>query len=82
MVLEGGVESETSMGRAGTEASRAAGGFGSVAGGVGTLSDICLLTAAVAAAGWTDKRDGGLESWSVQPQPTPTPASSSEQTTT
>lgn len=49
--LDGGAESEASLDGAGCEASRAAGGFGSGASGVGTLSDICLLTAA-GAAGW------------------------------
>lgn len=52
-VLDGGAESEASLERAGAEASRAAGGFGSSGSGVGTLSDICLLTAA-GAAGWMD----------------------------
>lgn len=46
-------ESEASVERAGAEASWAAGGFGSSASGVGTLSDICLLTAA-GAIGWMD----------------------------
>ncbi len=56
-VLDGGAESEASLERLGTEASRAAGGFGSSASGVGTLSDICLLTAA-GAAGWMDGGGG------------------------
>ncbi len=49
--MDGGAECEASLERAGAEASRAAGGFGSSGSGVGTLSDICLLTAA-GAAGW------------------------------
>ncbi len=61
-VLDGGAESEASLERLGTEASRAAGGFGSSASGVGTLSDICLLTAA-GAAGWMDGRRGGGGGW-------------------
>lgn len=77
-VLDGGAESEASLESAGAEASRAAGGFGSPSSRVGTLSDICLLTAA-GAAGWMD---GGLESWSIQPQPALTPASYPGQTTT
>lgn len=58
--MDGGAESEASLERAGAEASRAAGGFGNSASGVGTLSDICLLTAAGAAgaAGWMGCREG------------------------
>lgn len=47
----GDLDSEASLERAGGEDSRAVGGFGSGASRVGTLSDICLLTAA-GAAGW------------------------------
>lgn len=57
-VLDSGAESEASLERIGAEASRAAGGFGSPGSGVGTLSDICLLTAA-GAAGWKDWGAGG-----------------------
>lgn len=74
--LDRGKKSEASLESVGAKASRAAGGFGSSASGVGTLSDICLLTAA-GAAGWIDVgwgevgwwwRWGWLESWSIQPQ--------------
>lgn len=58
--LDVGAGSEASLERAGAEASRAAGGFGSPAGGVGTLSDICLLTAAAGTAGWLD---GWMDEW-------------------
>lgn len=51
---------EASTDGAGAEASRAAGGFGTWSSRVGTLSDICLLTAA-GATSWKDERgqDGG-----------------------
>lgn len=65
--------SEASMERAGAEASRAAGGFGSSASGVGTLSDICLLAAAGAAA-WLHGGRVMLERWSIQPQPAQAPS--------
>lgn len=57
--LDRGKKSEASLESVGAKASRAAGGFGSSASGVGTLSDICLLTAA-GAAGWIDVGWGGV----------------------
>lgn len=67
---------EASLDGAGTEACGAAGGFGSSASGMGTLSDICLLAAAGAAA-WLDAGKM-LERWSIQPQPAQLPAAFSD----
>lgn len=57
VVVGGG--SEASLEGAGAEASRAAGVFGRTGRGVGTFSDICLLTAAVGDAGWLAGWMGG-----------------------
>lgn len=55
-------ESGASPERAGAEASRAADAFGSPASGVGTFSDICLLTAA-GDAGWLAGWEVGGGGW-------------------